>query len=157
MTSGRPLRRSRYGGPGARVVATAVDVIVYVSTVVAVAVPVGAAGGSGAQFLAGSAMAVLMWAVFVALVATRGWTPGKRVMGLRVTAEDATTTPPGWSPAVFRTLPSLVNAIPGIGGLLSLLLYALNLVLVYGDDQRRSVFDLVGRTRVVKVDDLLAS
>jgi len=141
----------RFGGPGARVAAALVDAVISVGVVLAVAIPVGTASEAGIGVLVGALMVFLLWAAFVALVARFGWSPGKLALGLRVTTDDGMTTPPGAGPAFVRTLPSLVGAVPAIGGLLNLVLQIVNLVLVHSDDERRSVHDRAGRTRVVKV------
>lgn len=61
---------------------------------------------------------LLPLAVDVALVATRGWDPGKLVLGLRVV--DRSGEPPGFVPAVLRTAvvdaPRLVSALPAVIG-----------------------------------------
>ena len=148
--------RERFGGPGARVGAALIDTVVYVAGVLVVAIPIGVATEPGIGFLVGAAMVLVMWFGFVAITASVGWTPGKLSMGLRVTTADGVTTPPGWGPAFVRTLPSLVGAFPVIGGFLNLALQVINVILVHNDDERRSVHDRAGQTRVVKVDRLKA-
>ncbi len=86
--------------------------------------------------------------------ATLGGSPGKLALGLRITLDDGSMTPPGWGPAVVRALPSLVGWVPVIGFLLNLILWVANIALIATDPERRSLHDRVGNTRVVRVDRL---
>lgn len=60
---------------------------------------------------------VLPMLIDVALVATKGWDPGKAMLNLRVAGEAG--VPPGWQPALVRTLvidgPRLLVYVPLIG------------------------------------------
>ena len=146
--------RDRFGGVGARIGAALIDTVIYIVIVLAIAIPIGIASEPGLGILAGAAVVFLLWPVFVAMTALYGWTPGKLAVGLRVTTSDGVTTPPGWSPAFVRTLPGLVAVVPGVGGLLNLALQVVNVILVNSDDERRSVYDRAGQTRVVRLDRL---
>ncbi|MEM9034789.1 MAG: RDD family protein [Actinomycetota bacterium] len=97
-------------------------------------------------------------AIMIALgsVAVRGWlvavyggTPGKLLVGLKVTRSDGLTTPPGSEPAFKRAAVDLVGLVPGLGLLLSFGVGMMSLYYVATDSERRSVYDRVGGTRVV--------
>lgn len=111
------------------------------------------AGGDGtnvevpASFLAGSIVIGIAWLLMVAFV---GATPGKLMLGLRITTADGATTPPGMGPAVLRALPSLAGLIPIIGQLIPVGFAVASLVWVSRDPERRSAYDRIANTRVVR-------
>ena len=134
-----------FAGPTYRVGAGLLDTLIYI---VLVAGTAGIVGTLGALVVAGVVVTVL----YVAMVATLGGSPGKLALGLRVTLDDGSTTPPGWRPAVMRAVPGLVAWVPVLGGLLNLALAITNIALVATDGERRSVHDRFGGTRVIRVD-----
>ena len=159
--AGAAIDKDRYGGPGRRIGAALIDVLLYLAVIAVIVVAAVALGGDGDDdpvglvIFLGVLVAILgMWALVVATTALWGGSPGKLAVGLRVTRDDGTTSPPGWGPAFVRTLPGLIGAIPGVGPLLNLGLQILNIAFVVSDDERRSVHDRVGSTRVVKKDRL---
>ena len=100
----------------------------------------------------------LLWAALginvamLLLVAFAGGTPGKLLLKLRVTKEDGTTTPPGLWRAFLRTVPSAVQAVPGVGSVLIIGVIVASAVMISNDTaQHRSLFDRVGQTRVIRV------
>ncbi len=135
----------RFAGPTSRVGAGLVNVLIWLAFIAALA---GLVGVVAASLIVG----VVGTVTYVAMDATLGGSPGKLALGLRITRDDATTTPPGWGPAITRALPSLVGWVPVVGGLLSLILWVTNIVLVANDAERRSLHDRVGNTRVIRVD-----
>lgn len=110
----------------------------------------------------GSSVAIpvdLLWAALginiamLLMVAFMAGTPGKLIMKLRITREDGTTTPPGLWRAFLRTLPTAVQAIPGVGSVLLIAVIVASAVMISNDTaQRQSLFDRVGQTRVVRAD-----
>jgi len=147
-----PVSQDRYGGVGARILATIVDGLISLAVVIVLLVITGS--DSDQLVLLASFASVVTAVAYLAMVANMGGTPGKLAMGLRITKDDSVTTPPGWGPAILRAIPNLASAIPAIGGLIALVLGIMNIVFVSSDPQRRSVNDRVGVTRVVKKDHL---
>jgi len=83
-------------------------------------------------------------------VAFLGGTPGKLMLGLRVTLADGRTTPPGLRPAVLRSLPGLAGIVPLVGPLVGIGFAVASLVMVNTDPERRSAYDRIAGTRVVR-------
>ena len=130
---------SRYGGLGIRIGASAIDTAIGVVIITPFSTSV---------FLSGLALS-LYWMVVVVMVARLGGSPGKLVVGLRVTKIDGVTSPPGDRESVIRTLPGLLGLIPVVGGLISLGIGLISIRYVATDPQRRSIYDRIGGTRVV--------
>ena len=110
------------------------------------------AGGDGtgvnppsSLYLAGLVVA----AVMIASVAIFGATPGKLMVGLRITTEDGTTTPPGLRKAMIRYVPQILGGVPLIGPLIALGFVISSLIGVNTDPERRSAYDRIAGTRVV--------
>jgi uncharacterized RDD family membrane protein YckC len=97
---------------------------------------------------------MLILAVYTTMIATKGATPGKLMLGLRITMEDGVTTPPGGSKAIIRNIPGLIGIIPLIGQLVSLGFVIMSLIWVSGDSERRSAYDRIAGTRVVYANKL---
>ena len=90
-----------------------------------------------------------IFVLFAIMTAYLGGSPGKLILKLRVTTDDGTTTPPGLRRALLRMTPSLVPALPAVGGVITVVLPIANAASIMFDDERRSLHDLVGGTRVV--------
>lgn len=90
----------------------------------------------------------LVWDL--AWVSAVGGTPGKLMLGLRVADPVSGASPPGFLKAALRALNRGVGLIPVIGGLLILLIGLMSLILLFTDDQRRTVMDRIATTVVVK-------
>ena len=88
-------------------------------------------------------------AVMIGFVGLVGATPGKLLLGLRITTEDGATTPPGFAKAGLRQVPQILGAVPLLGPLLSLGIAIASLVWVNTDPERRSAYDRIAGTRVV--------
>lgn len=102
------------------------------------------------QFDAGTLSLGAIWTlVIVLMIALLGGTPGKLMVGIRITRSDAVTSPPGFAAAFKRIIPNLVAMIPFVGMLVSLGVSVASLVWVSNDPERRSVYDRVADTRVV--------
>jgi uncharacterized RDD family membrane protein YckC len=141
----RALAATRYGGLASRGVAAIADLALVQLVVLAV--------GAGVAFLVwlfggdpstsvlaptvGSGWLLLLGAYFVFFWSTTGQTPGMRILGLRVTAQD------GRPLRARRSLVRFVTAVLTIAPL------GLGLIPVLFDERRRAVHDLVARTVVV--------
>lgn len=79
-----------------------------------------------------------------------GGTPGKLMLGLRVARADNRESPPGWGKAALRSLNRLVGLIPGLGGIIGGLVGLASLIMLFVDDQHRTVMDRIATTVVVK-------
>ncbi|MEM8708155.1 MAG: RDD family protein [Actinomycetota bacterium] len=103
----------------------------------------------------GIVLGLVFWAVYaVFLVAQFGGTPGKLILGLRITEEDG-STPVGYRGAVMRSLPGLLgNALGNLGCLISFGFAIASIFMVNSDAERRSAYDRIGGTRVVRKDAL---
>ncbi len=109
--------------------------------VVSVVANAGAIGVLGLLLLYGLTVA----GYEIVLIALFGMTVGKWLVGIKVVAQVDGSVP-GWSSSVKRwVLPGVSTAIPGVGWLLSLIVY---LSLFWGKDQR-GWHDQFGGTIVV--------
>jgi uncharacterized RDD family membrane protein YckC len=79
-----------------------------------------------------------------------GGTPGKLIVGLRVARADNGAHPPGWAKAALRALNRLIGLVPGIGGLIVLLVGLISLIMLFSDSQNRTIMDRVASTVVLK-------
>lgn len=162
----KPRPNLRFGNVGRRIAATMIDAAINAAFLLAVAwdeirslfeqlsdgVP---QDEIVADFPPGLyVMGVAIFVVFTLLVAYAGGTPGKLLLGLRITLEDGATTPPGLGRALLRRVPDAVALLPGVGGVLASAVLIGSLVMVIVDAERRSVFDRIGGTRVVYADRL---
>ena len=95
-------------------------------------------------------MSLAITAGYAVTTAYFGGSPGKLVLGLRVTTDDGFTSPPGLRRAVLRFLPGVVAFVPVVGVTLGgLLLIAAFVMIVTDDEERRSLYDRIAGTRVV--------
>jgi uncharacterized RDD family membrane protein YckC len=105
----------------------------------------GIAAMFGAMFMTILTMAIIAITYEVTLVALKGQTVGKMVVGIRVARADNGGLP-GWGPAAIRwALPSILAFIPMIGWLACLLVYLSFL----WDDRRQGWHDKAAATVVV--------
>ncbi len=155
-----PLRsQDHFGSVGIRIGAAILDVIISIVIAIAIAVPLVAAdvidgagdATSNTAVNAGTILASLAFIIIqVVLIRQFGGTPGKLIVGLRITEADGTTTPPSWRHAAMRVIPfAILTQIPLLGILASLTILVLCLVWVSNDAERRSPYDRIGETRVV--------
>lgn len=79
-----------------------------------------------------------------------GGTPGKLILRLRVARADNGMSPPGWGKAALRALNRVVALVPGLGGLVAGLIGLVSLIMLFSDDQHRTVMDRIASTVVVK-------
>jgi uncharacterized RDD family membrane protein YckC len=86
------------------------------------------------------------------MVAWKGGTLGKLVLGLRVMDQETSSIPPGGKDAFMRWLPSAIGIIPLLGPIVSLVFLILSLVWLFSDSHRRTIYDRFATTYVVKVN-----
>lgn len=98
-------------------------------------------------FLAFGAVGLLWDFLWVGLL---GGTPGKLMLGMRVARADNRVSPPGWGKAALRSLNRLVGFIPVLGTFAVPLIGLASLIMLFADDQHRTVMDRVASTVVVR-------
>jgi uncharacterized RDD family membrane protein YckC len=93
---------------------------------------------------------LLMFAYFIAFETAQGWTPGKRVLGLRVHGPGGAPKPTAQQAAI-RNAWTLFPIIPFIGGLLAFVAMIVIAVTITGSPTKQGKHDdLAGGTQVVK-------
>jgi len=140
----------RLATAGQRIGARLIDAVIVFGLFVAI---LGALFGAGVtEFNAGALILGIAFgfAYEAAMVAVKGGSLGKLILGLAVVRESDGVTPPGWEPGVMRWLPSLAGNIPVIGLLISLVVFVLSLVWLFNDPKRQTVYDRVGKTMVIQ-------
>ena len=125
-------------GPVPRALAWAIDFIIRVAALMLLSIPLTVLGEFGQGLYLGL-MFLLMWAYTIVQEALWGRTLGKRVLGLRVVAQDG--APIGWTAAITRNLLRTVDMLP--------FAYALGLLSSLFDRNGRRLGDLVAGTVVV--------
>jgi uncharacterized RDD family membrane protein YckC len=126
-------------GPAPRALAWALDFAIRIGLVM-IALSLFAVAGTGGQGLVAIAMFLVFWAYPVVCEGLfDGQTPGKRVMELRVVADDG--APVGWIAAIVRNLLRTVDMLP-FG-------YATGLIAGLVDPHGRRLGDMVAGTVVV--------
>lgn len=142
--------------PGARFGARLIDLLVLGLILVPLVLRdfdlqganLGTDGLSSGRLLAGGLIAA---AYEIVLVALRSATPGKMAVGIEVVRKADGQAPVGFATATMRWLPFAVGYVPiTIVSNLSTLVLLASLILVFVDDFRRSVYDFVGQTYVVR-------
>ena len=144
---------SKFATVGVRIGAALIDGVLSVIVFFIVIAIFGTTDTSDSGFETVLAIVVVV-AAYTAMIATKGGTPGKLMLGLRITMEDGVTTPPGGSKAIIRNIPGLVGIIPLLGQLISLGFVIMSLIWVSGDNERRSAYDRIAGTRVVYANKL---
>ena len=93
---------------------------------------------------------LLMFAYFVAFEAAQGWTPGKRLLGLRVHGPGGAPKPTAQQSAI-RNVWTLLPIIPFVGGLLAFVAIIVIAVTISGSRTKQGKHDeIAGGTQVVK-------
>ena len=93
---------------------------------------------------------LLMFIYFVAFETAKGWTPGKRVLGLRVHGPGGAPKPTAQQSAI-RNAWTLLPIIPFIGGLLAFIAIIAIAVTISGSPTKQGKHDeIAGGTQVVK-------
>ena len=147
-TMAAPLQsQDQFGGVGIRIGASLLDVVIGI----ALALVIGGTAAAGTSIDVGNVIAaVLFIGIQVFLIGQFGGTPGKLIVGLRITEADGTTTPPSWRHAAMRVIPiAILTSIPVVSFFAGITILVLCLVWVSSDAERRSPYDRIGDTRVV--------
>jgi uncharacterized RDD family membrane protein YckC len=93
---------------------------------------------------------VLMFAYFVAFEVTKGWTPGKKVLGLSVRGPGGAAKP-DLSQSATRNAFTLLPVVPFIGGLLGVIAIIVIAVTISSSPTKQGKHDeLAGGTQVLK-------
>ena len=93
---------------------------------------------------------LLMFAYFVAFETAQGWTPGKRLLGLRVHGPGGAPKPTAQQAAI-RNVWTLFPIVPFVGGLLAFVAMIVIAVTISGSPTKQGKHDdLAGGTQVVK-------
>lgn len=143
--------------PWLRIAARFIDGLIIGAVNLILILPLIDDGGFGTGFSSSFNLGYLLLSLLIGasyeigFVGALGGTPGKLLLGLRVVSQETGETPPGWDKAGLRYLPSLVGLVPILGGLASLAIVIASLVWLFSDDYRRTVYDRVAITYVVKV------
>lgn len=143
-------------GPGQRVLARLIDLVIWfvIALVFAVVVGGGASNvgteASGASFIAGLLSTLVIAGIEVWFVANKGGTPGKMVLNLRVADEATGTSPVDYKTSGMRVIPLVLGIIPVVGGCISLIIGIISLVLLFTDAKRQTVWDKIAKTVVVR-------
>ncbi|MDT5180982.1 MAG: hypothetical protein QOJ95_5180, partial [Mycobacterium sp.] len=91
-----------------------------------------------------------MFVYFVAFEVTKGWTPGKKLLGLSVRGPGGAPKPDLQQSAV-RNVFTLLPVVPFIGGLLGVIAIIVIAVTISGSPTKQGKHDeLAGGTQVVK-------
>ncbi len=93
---------------------------------------------------------LLMFAYFLAFETAQGWTPGKRVLGLRVHGPGGAPKPTAQQAAI-RNIWTLFPIVPFVGGLLAFAAMIVIAVTISGSPTKQGKHDdFAGGTQVVK-------
>jgi uncharacterized RDD family membrane protein YckC len=135
------------GGLGLRFAARLIDGIIVnvVAFVIAFAI-----GSMNNYWVTGLFSGLLMFLYFLAFESTQGWTPGKKLLGLSVHGPGGAPKP-DVQQAAIRNVWTLLNIIPFIGGLLTLVAVIVIAVTINSSPTKQGKHDeLAGGTQVVK-------
>ncbi len=145
-----------FADTGIRIAAILIDGIIFVALLFAAAIPFVEDTDPDANSFEIEVTGInayigplVMMALIIVMVATLGGTPGKLMLGLRVVTADG-ISPPGFGPATMRALTWLPTFIPVVGVVVWLAVVITSLVFISNDPERRSVFDRVAGTRVIR-------
>jgi uncharacterized RDD family membrane protein YckC len=93
---------------------------------------------------------LLTFVYFVAFETTQGWTPGKKVLGLSVHGPGGAAKPTAQQSAI-RNSWTLLNIVPFVGGLLTLIAFIVIAVTINSSPTKQGKHDeLAGGTQVIK-------
>ena len=135
------------GGLGLRFGARFIDGIIVNVVAFAIALAVGAVTN---YWVTGLFSGLLMFLYFLAFETTQGWTPGKKLLGLSVHGPGGAPKPDVQQSAI-RNVWTLLNIIPIVGGLLTLVAVIWIAVTINSSPTKQGKHDeLAGGTQVVK-------
>jgi uncharacterized RDD family membrane protein YckC len=135
------------GGLGLRFVARLIDGILVniVAFLLAIAV-----SSMSNYWVTGLFSGVLMFLYFLAFETMQGWTPGKKLLGLSVHGPGGAAKPTAQQSAI-RNVWTLLNIVPFVGGLLTLIAVIVIAVTINSSPTKQGKHDeLAGGTQVVK-------
>jgi uncharacterized RDD family membrane protein YckC len=135
------------GGLGLRFGARLIDGIIVNIVAFAIALAVGAVTN---YWVTGLFSGLLMFLYFLAFETTQGWTPGKKLLGLSVHGPRGAPKPDVAQSAI-RNVWTLLNIIPIVGGLLTLIAVIWIAITINSSPTKQGKHDeLAGGTQVVK-------
>jgi uncharacterized RDD family membrane protein YckC len=135
------------GGLGLRFGARLIDGIIVNVVAFGIAMAIGSMTN---YWVTGLFSGLLMFLYFLGFETTQGWTPGKKVLGLSVHGPGGAPKPTAQQAAI-RNVWTLLNIVPFIGGLLTLVAVIVIAVTINGSPTKQGKHDeLAGGTQVVK-------
>ena len=135
------------GGLGLRFAARLIDGIIVNAVAFGIALSIGSLTN---YWVTGLFSGLLMFLYFLAFESTQGWTPGKKLLGLTVHG-PAGAPKPDVQQSAIRNVWTLLNIIPFIGGLLTLVAVIVIAVTINSSPTKQGKHDeLAGGTQVVK-------
>jgi uncharacterized RDD family membrane protein YckC len=142
-----PLSGQEPGGLGLRFGARLIDGIIVNVVAFGIALAIGSLTN---YWVTGLFSGLLMFLYFLAFESTQGWTPGKKLLGLSVHGPGGAQKP-DVQQAAIRNVWTLLNIIPFIGGLLTLVAVIVIAVTINSSPTKQGKHDeLAGGTQVVK-------
>jgi uncharacterized RDD family membrane protein YckC len=135
------------GGLGLRFAARLIDGLIVNVVAFGIALSIGSLTN---YWVTGLFSGLLMFLYFLAFESTQGWTPGKKLLGLSVHG-PAGAPKPDVQQSAIRNVWTLLNIIPFIGGLLTLVAVIVIAVTINNSPTKQGKHDeLAGGTQVVK-------
>jgi uncharacterized RDD family membrane protein YckC len=135
------------GGLLLRFIARFIDGIIVNIVAFAIALAIGSVTN---YWVTGLFSGLLMFLYFLAFESTQGWTPGKKLLGLSVRGPGGAPKP-DVQQAAIRNVWTLLNIIPFIGGLLTLVAVIVIAVTLNSSPTKQGKHDeLAGGTQVIK-------
>jgi uncharacterized RDD family membrane protein YckC len=141
---------------GSRIGARVIDGFIMVFIQLVFVVPLAGAGNSS-TYGSSSGIGTIAFSLAIAIIyepvltALTGGTPGKLILGLRVVEAETLTTPPSMPVSIKRWVIGLVGFLHPLLGIIAILILSImSLVWVFTDTMRRSIYDRIGGTYVIK-------
>ncbi|MDW3221247.1 MAG: RDD family protein [Acidimicrobiales bacterium] len=141
---------------GMRILAVLIDGVIGVAISIIVAIPffedTSDRTGDDFSFEINGPGIYLGWLVFlaisIALITTKGGSPGKLATGMRI--RSAAGTNPSVGVATLRSVPWLVTLIPVLGVIVWIVIALAGTIMIATDPLNRSLFDRIASTRVYR-------
>ena len=135
------------GGLGLRFAARLIDGIIVNIVAFGIAMAIGSLTN---YWVTGLFSGLLTFLYFLAFEGTQGWTPGKKLLGLSVRGPGGAAKP-DLQQAAIRNVWTLLNIVPFIGGLLTLVAVIVIAVTINSSPTKQGKHDeLAGGTQVIK-------